>query len=344
MFAAFLIMFVGGAIGWVGLSVFAFLVYGFSTTSICIFLAACALIFQCFLVFDYQFQAILKARISSLCKSAALLAGIALKVLIIQFDYGIEYVVAAYLFDHVIVAAFLCYLAISNQCFFLPKYNIGGEVRCLLRAALPMTLSAFAIAAYASVDKLFVLNSQGSVGLGLYASATRLVDGVSMLFVVVCVSILPILIGMKKNNNEKYVVNMVRGFAVIFWGGAIGAAAVFFYSKEIMSLLFGDSFSRAEEVLEVSIWSVIFLGFGSLTVRYMIVEGLERYLSFRSMVMVVGNVLFCWLLVPRYGEIGAACSVLISVFLSNYVFDAVFKETRPLFLLKTKAILLIGLR
>lgn len=337
------LMFAGGGLGWLGLSGYALIKHGFSATGICIALSAFALIFQCFLVFDYQFQSTLRARISSAVKSGGLIVGLVLKVVLVHLGADIEYVAAAYMLDHVVIALFLLIVSIKYKLPMPRKIFFKADVVALFRSALPMIFSAVAISVYASVDKIFVFDSYGTEGLGVYASATRLVDGVAMLVVVICSSILPLLIGVKKTDDMQYRLSVTRMYAVVFWLGGVFSVLVCFYSRQIINILFGGEFMEARAVLQISIWSIVFLGFGSVTVRYLVVEGMEKKLMFRSLLMALMNIGLCWFLVPEYGLVGAAGAVLLSVMIANYLADYFSRDMRPLFWIKTRAVFLIGI-
>ena len=69
-------------------------------------------------------------------------------------------------------------------------------------------------------------------------------------------------------------------------------------------------------------------------------EGLTRFSLFQTMAGAVVNVLLNLYLIPLYGGIGAAVSTLISQFVATYAVLALFKRTRIIFRLETRAILL----
>ena len=67
----------------------------------------------------------------------------------------------------------------------------------------------------------------------------------------------------------------------------------------------------------------------------------DKILFYRTVSGAVLNVMLNFLLIPRYGGIGAATSTLIAQFTAGYFFDAFNINTRKVFFMKTKSLFLI---
>src|SRR5690606_443338 len=148
-------------------------------------------VFQAFMVIDYNFQAQIKAKYSSIAKSVALVFSSVSKIVLVLNSADLYYFALFYALDYLVVAILLLVLHVyKKQVNFLQKFNVN-YVLPLLRSAWPMVLSALSVVIYMRIDQIMIKNILGSYELGLYAAAVKVYEGWLVLPYVFGISLLP---------------------------------------------------------------------------------------------------------------------------------------------------------
>lgn len=91
-------------------------------------------------------------------------------------------------------------------------------------------------------------------------------------------------------------------------------------------------------------WTAAFTALGSVSTRYLTVEGMEKKIASRTVLALVLNVGLNFLLIPQYGIEGAAIATLITIVTANYLINYIDKELKQLLNICNKAITLNFLR
>jgi len=119
-----------------------------------------------------------------------------------------------------------------------------------------------------------------------------------------------------------------------------GALLITFCSGFIIKTFYGESYSDSAIILSIHIWTGVFFFLGMGGSRFYIIENLQRLHFRRTLLGAILNVVLNFLLIPRYGGVGAAIGILITQFFVSYFVELFSKETRIMFLLKSKSFLL----
>ena len=111
-------------------------------------------------------------------------------------------------------------------------------------------------------------------------------------------------------------------------------------SDHIILLLYGKDFLNSSSVLSIHIFSTIFVFLGVTSGRWLIAERKENIDLYRNILAMMINVFLNLIFIKNYGIIGAAYASLIAYIVAFYLFDIIRSDTRKIFLIKTKALLL----
>lgn len=297
-----------------------------------------ALFFQAFFVVDYFFQSQLKAVYSSAAKSAALLLGALLKILIVVFDFGLIPLVAAYVADYFFMALFLliAYQLRERRLFF--SFLDGRLMLPLAKDAWPLTLSALAVVLYMRIDQLMIRNILDDHSLGIYSAAAKIYEGWIMISYVVSISLLPVIVRLRSHSVDEYEKKVSQLYFFLFWVSVAVAAGLFFVGHWLVTLLYGAEFRSAADVLIVLMWASAFASMGFVSARCLTVEGMQRKIFQRTIAALVLNVALNALLIPALGVNGAAMATLVSLLFANYLMDYFDSDLRGQLSLKNKVI------
>lgn len=299
-----------------------------------------SLIPQAFLVFDYYFQSQVKAKYSSLAKSLALVISAVFKLYLISVKASLLALIAAILFESILIAIFLFYIYLKKQSTpFQIKFDKVVASK-LLKCSFPMLLASLTTVLYMRVDQLMIKAMLGNFDLGVYSAVSRLYELWVMVSVVLCASLLPAIVRLKEQALSSYEHNMVLFFRVVVGASLFVAVLSSIFANELIQLLFGQLYMGGVLPFKILMWSSVFASIGSVTMRYLVVEKLERKVAQRTAVALGVNVVMNFILIPIVGLSGAAISTLISLLIANYIIDFFDKDLHQLLRLKNRAIFL----
>ncbi len=95
----------------------------------------------------------------------------------------------------------------------------------------------------------------------------------------------------------------------------MGYASILFaslFSKELLDILYGDTYVKAAPILSLLIWSVMFMTLGTARGAFMVTMNLTGlYLKTVAIASII-NITLNYILIPKYGAFGAAAATVVS--------------------------------
>lgn len=293
--------------------------------------------FQSFYVIDYYYQSQRIYGFSARAKIAGLVVSSTIKIIMVASEAELLMFAVGYALDQVLTCVFLLLTYSNNyQSLRSLKFNVDVFVG-LLKSTWPMLITAVSTILYMRVDQIMIMHILGEQQVGLYSAAIKIYEGWIIFLFVLCTSFLPIMTKQNKNNPNKYESGVISLFTIVIWSSIIVALLISLYSKIAIHYIFGDSYMESTGALKVLMWASIFTGMGYVTSRHLIVRKLEIKIVYRTVIALGLNVVFNYLLIPKYGIIGAAASTFGCLFLVNYLLDLTDKELYHLLKMKNKA-------
>lgn len=300
-------------------------------------------VLQCLYVVDYQFQAQQQAKITSMIKAGGLLIGALVRIILVQYDSGLFWIIAVSPLEYLLIGAAF---ALLNRNYVKQPIFRGASleyITSLARSAWPMVLSSLSTILYLRTDQLMIQHMLGPQELGLYSAASKIYEGWVVIPFILSIAALPRLVKQRQISKAIYERELCTLFATVFWAGIIVALFCSIFSELIIRLSFGDEFLPSAHVLSISMWAAAFSGLSSVSTRYFVTEGLERLNLWRTVFTLLLNIALNWVLIPIAGIEGAAFSTLISLVTANVFLDFLDGRLRRLTLIKLKAFALYPL-
>lgn len=311
-----------------------------SSTKLYICIISIGLLFQSFLVIDYGFQSQVKAKYSSIAKSAALAISSILKIYLVLIQADLLWFVVAFTFDHLLIAASLIIMyLLQNQprLFFSFKKSL---IKPLLKSAWPMVASGVAGMVMVRLDQIIIKNILDPYQLGLYAAASKIYEGWLLLPFVLSISLLPMLAKLKEKRETKIYHNkLVPIFSLVLWASIAFAFIMTVFGKWLLNITFGPQYFYSYHSLVILSWASVLGAAGYMSARYMVVEGMEKKVARRNWLAVFINIPLNFIMIPIYGIEGAAFSTLISLFIAHYVIDLLDPQLKSLLMVKHRALM-----
>lgn len=204
----------------------------------------------------------------------------------------------------------------------------------IVKRSLPFATLVLMMSFYNRIDPVLIQrllpSPEGDIQSGVYAKAFRLFDASNQIAFLFAVLLLPIFSNMIKNN--KPVVHIVKlAFSLLFTISVTIAVSSFFYSSEIMSLLYPGQNIEASKIFSILMFGFIAVSgiyvFGTLLTA----NGSLKYLNIIAGSAIALNLIINFILIPQIQAIGSAYASLsaqcISVILQVIVVQRVFKFT-----------------
>lgn len=305
-----------------------------------VMIVSLGVVFQSFLVIDYNFQSQIKAGFSSFSRSISLIVSSIAKIILAMSDASLIYLVIAHALDYVTIALFLWVAhCVAKQPSFFNCFE-KTVVRPLLSSSFPMIISGVATIALSKTDQIMIKNMLDAEKLGVYVAASKIYDGWNTLVFVLSMSILPILVHLKNHSGTFYECRLKQFFAAFLWISILFSLLVSLTADNLMSILFGARYSNGGATLAILIWASPLAAVGFVATRYLIVEGLQRKIAMRNWIAVGLNVPLNYIFIGIYGIEGAAGATLISLFVAHYVIDYLDKDLKHLAKIKNAAFFL----
>lgn len=257
---------------------------------------------------------------------------------------SIEGFLLLYLVEQLIMAA-----ALLAAYLFLPE-SPGLELGRLreavqrTRVSLPLLPTILAGSIFATMDffmlKLFSTPEQ----LGFYGAAVRVTAAWVALQAAVVDGVAATIVRQSSPTDTEASHSLQEIYEVITAISLIMIVIVSLFGGHIALLLYGDAYAGVEHVMVLHIWAALFLGWRKISANWLIADGnlwmtLRRHLPAIAMAAISGPVL-----IPAFGAVGAAISILAGTFVSGFLFDFVGQATRKHGRAKMRAFLFARLR
>ncbi len=261
--------------------------------------------------FGYTFRGLqrieLDAALSLLTRTLTVVVGFWL----LGAGFGLEGIALAYLAGSVAGAAG-GWLWLRHR-FFTPTLSFRPEAWSeVVRRAIPLGAAIVLSVAYTRTA-VFVLDAlEGSGAVGTYGVAMKLTEPLAMLPAALLAAVFPAIVGRRAEGDPSG--ERLRSLTTLVLAGcgvlvaAIGVTA----GPWLLDLLYGSQYPGAAAPFQILAVAVLFTFVNYALTHFVIAHDLHRrYLAFTATVFVM-NLVLCLVLVPGFGPIGAAWSVVLS--------------------------------
>jgi PST family polysaccharide transporter len=212
-----------------------------------------------------------------------------------------------------------------------------ARAKILLKDSWPLILSGLAIMVYMRIDQLMLGQMLGDESVGIYSAAVRISEVWYFIPMAIAASVFPSIIETKKQDETIYYQRLQKLYDMMVMLALSLALLMTFLSDWVVILLFGTAYQKSGPVLAVHIWAGIFVFLGVASGKWFLIEGLQRYTFYKTLLGAVVNVGLNFLMIPKFGATGAAYATVISYAIAAMFSDLLQKETRPMFRMKLRA-------
>lgn len=283
-------------------------------------------------VFSYYAQSKMQNKYISISKIISITVFSILKLLVIFLDLNINFFVLTYLIETIIysILLYISYRKISSNRNV--KWKIDYlYIKELLKKGKYYALASLMVTIYLRIDQVMLgtmISDKSQVGI--YSAAVRISEIWTFVPISIITSYKPIIINEKEKSKAKYDKELSKLYNIVSFVCFLFVVIICVFGKLGIYILYGNEYSNAYIpliILTIGIWFGVL---GNIHYIWMICENKEKYSTFYSFSGCITNIIFNFLLIPKYGIIGAAIATLISQISSNILSFSLIKDARIL--------------
>ena len=276
-------------------------------------------------VYKIYYDALLKSKLNTLINNVALLLSIVMRLGLVYAQLPLVWFALPYVLSSLLPYAVRWVLfrreqaqmpAISGR----HKRRYG---RYLFSVGLPLAISSLSIVIYTRIDQIMLGNYLGEHSVGLYSAAITLSQGWVFVPIALIMSMMP---GVANAGSEQEQEARIRQLYLMVLVLSMPVIAVLsLFPQQIVALMFGESYRQTATILALCSVTSLFSVMGTVSYRAIVLFSGYRFIAIKMPLAALANVVMNFILIPRYGIMGAAISTLITEFISFFVLNSFFR-------------------
>ena len=285
------------------------------------------LVFQAVNILDAWFQRHLKAKFVSLAKMLACIVVSCYKVYLLIAAKSVVWFAFSNSLTSIIIAVvlFLIYRKQGGQKFSY-SFDVGREVLC---ESWHFIISGLMVAIYGQIGKIIVGQYMDDMDVGFYTMAGSLCAMWLFIPIAIINSMQPTIIEYKHQGNEMlYSLRLHQLYSLLIWLCILVSVVVWIVGEYIVLFLYGEEYMPAVAPLQILIWSEVFSVLGTARGIWILSESKNKYVKYYLAIGAVFSVILNFILIPKYGIIGASIVTVLTQIVTSMIAPLFFKATR----------------
>lgn len=309
-----------------------------------VLLAGVGLLFQPCDVFDYYFQARNRFCLTTISRAIPSLVSVTGKVGAVLLGAPLLVFAGLETIEMALIALGLSLVYLTRRRDVKTYRTVTPfDAGQLLKEAFPLLLGSLAAMIYMRADVLILGSMKGYGAAGIYSAAAQITEACALFPMALSPALLPVLVKWQRSGLSFYRQQFEKLFLAAGVIGLLVSLVLTFTAPILIQLLYGLSFGPAAKILVVHAWAAIFMFLGIIQTGYEVTVRLTWWTAARTAAGALSNVALNFMLIPRFGAIGAAVATLIAFAGSGFFFNALHPASRPIFIMQARALLLAPL-
>lgn len=302
-----------------------------------VFYQSISILFGAFDLIVYWFRYQYEAQRVAVLKLAAFFVSAAWRIVVVAVFRSLTGYVFGVTLETVV---FSILLAVSFRKNY-PEHRFhfsARTVRDLLLISYPFITSEILSTIYGQTDKIMLKSMMNNEAVAMYSVALTLASAISIIPQALIEGFRPDILKYRATDPDQYHRRLKQLYASVFWICIAYCIAITVLAKWIILILYGEKYLGAVPALSLVVWYTTFSYFGSINNIYMVAENKAKWVQITTLVGALTNVCLNFLLIPRFGVVGAAGASLLTQFIANFVMVYLIKPLREDFFLILQAI------
>lgn len=236
---------------------------------------------------------------------------------------------------------FVCFLFNKYIKYEKFKFLLSNEyLKKIIKPGSIIMISNLLVLLYSRLDQFMISEMLGVEKLGIYSVGVKISELIQFIPYSIVGVYIPKILLIKQNKSKQDYINKIIGitqlniFITIFF-----AISIFFIGDDLIVKIYGNEYKEAFQILQVYCWGQIFISMGYSMNQYLIIEDRNKLFLYSTLMGILINIILNYILIKKYGLIGATYATLISQIFANYIFFIFLKE-KIHFKMRSKSLLL----
>ena len=308
-------------------------------TNLLIFIIASGTIFQSFNVIDFYYQSSVLSKYVAFANTITLVISSIIKIVLILNQASLLAFAIVGVFDAIVLSLGLIYFYWQKTHHSLREWQFDRVVaKQLLADSWPLILSSTLGAVYMRIDQVMINSFIDSKAVGQYAAAMQLSNAWLFIPTTIASSVFPAIVKAKSISCFLYYKRLLQLYSLVIWISLLIIVPTFFLSDWVVLITFGENYKDTASVLNISVWSNLFISIGIAYSKYLTTENFIKHSFYRTLLGAIVNIALNVIMIPRFGIVGAAVATIMSQIFANYIYDLFNNDLRDQFVMKTKAV------
>jgi PST family polysaccharide transporter len=287
--------------------------------------------FQAFDTIDLWFQSQNQSKKTAWAKLAAHTISNLSKVIFILLHAKLELFAICFALDGLLTALglYLNYKHTKTKRKWIYQTN---RAKLILKESWPYILSGMSVMLYMRIGQFIIDYELGDHELGIYAVAMPLSQIWYVIPMALATNLAPYISAQKARGEKEYIDSLLVIFRCFGILGVFISITVLIFSDKIVNFFYGPTYSSSADILAINIFSTFFVFQGVAQNLWIINESKGLYQTCQSILGVISSLIANYLLIPKFGLIGAASASVISYAVSSVLVNFFFN--RKIFLMQ----------
>ena len=303
-----------------------------------ILFVALSLLFSPFDIFKLWFQSKVIAGPVAIVKLTQVSLSALLKVYFILQDFPLIAFAGVFALDLMLLAVGHVVVFRSSQ---KPEWKWAfstSHAKSFLKDSWPMIFAGLMVSVYTNVDQVMLGAMLGDSEVGIYAAAVRFSEVWYFIPLTVCASVYPSIVKYKQDDEGHYYKKLQHLFDFMGWLSIVIAVCGSIFALTLLRPILGSGYEASGPILALHIWATPFVFLGVARSNWILAENRADLAMFSTAFGMISNVGLNYLLIPRYGGLGAAFATVFSYFTSTYLSSVFFPSLFRAAWMLTKAL------
>ena len=208
----------------------------------------------------------------------------------------------------------------------------------LLKEGFPIMVSGLIAIVYMRLAQIMLKSLSDLSSVGLYAASARFSEIWWLVPSVIMQAVVPKIFfaGDLKTLGKR----AVPIFALMFWTALPIAIVMSFLSDWLVPFILGEEYSHGGPILAVHVWSAVFVFLDAAAFQYLVAKRMSSFLVFKSVLGLSVNVAVNFVLIPKWGALGASFGTVAGYLFSGCISYWLTRPTREIAYEQIQGILL----
>lgn len=300
-------------------------------------LVSSGILFQASNVVDLYFQSKVLSKYTSITNICQQATSTLIKIALVYYKAPIFAFAVAYFLDFFLQSiGLIIAFRVCGMGFRKWKHDLS-LVSHWVKAGLPLAISTIITSVYVRIDQVMIKSILGVTMVGQYAVTISLTEVWYFIPLLICQSLFPAIVRSKSSDPKIYYDRLQKLTDLLFTIALFLSIFAIFLAEPTIRILYGDKYLPAISTLKINIWSTVFVFIGSVSSKWLVVEGYFSKNLARITAGIISKILLNLVLIHYFSITGAAIATLSAHFIASYLYDFIDRDCRQMFKIKTKS-------